>query len=199
MGWSEDQKEIRDFWTEVYPVRDAAVSQKLMDQSVIWNSKKGDYIAKAKEPIQEVSFLIDGIAKEIRENTDRIAMISTGRGFLLRCTELTTGKYESPALSVVSITECRLLSIPLKVWKECIDRSIDAMMILIKNINRFSKINAERNKHISTDSSREKLEWFLGLYPEIAGKMAKKDVAAFLAIKPETFSRTLKSLKEEKG
>ena len=98
-------------------------------------------------------------------------------------------------LTVETVTDCEIVSTSAEVIHKLAQENIEVTLIC----NRMPGVSAlweyEYRKMILTCTPTQKYEYFLGVYPELIDKINKKDVASYLNMTPECFSRMLKKNK----
>ncbi|TGK44477.1 Crp/Fnr family transcriptional regulator [Leptospira andrefontaineae] len=95
------------------------------------------------------------------------------------------------------VTDGAVLSLPFKELRERIKTDIPLNHLLIQSL--FSKIqalNLSINRGMTMDSL-QRVAHFLYYLPENQATLAHSQIASMLALRPETFSRTLKQLKDQ--
>ncbi|EIE02922.1 Crp/Fnr family transcriptional regulator [Leptospira licerasiae] len=95
------------------------------------------------------------------------------------------------------VTDGAVLSLPFKELRERIKTDIPLNHLLIQSL--FSKIqalNLSINRGMTMDSL-QRVAHFLYYLPEGQATLAHSQIASMLALRPETFSRALKQLKDQ--
>ena len=99
----------------------------------------------------------------------------------------------SSFLTVEAVTDCEIISTSASVIQKLSRESIEVAL----TCNRMQGISAlreyEYRKVILTCTPAQRYEYFLEAYPGIMDYLNKKDVASYLNMTPECFSRMLKN------
>ncbi len=157
--------------------------------------RKGDPLVRQGDEDMEQFFILEGMVKRVVSNPQ-------GREMILRFaadTEMDTSyaawKLRTPVpYSIAAVTKVRTAELPMPLWAEFLDRHEDVK-------GRFEyevmKLMSEVMAHTITlhllDAPGRLLR-FRRKHPELAGRIPKKELAAYLNLTPETLSRLKQKL-----
>lgn len=157
------------------------------------------------EPLNRLYIIIDGWVKTLKasdEGEESILQIATKREAIVDNGTLSS---TIAAFSAKAVTSCRLLSIPLTNLRDQAMRQPElAQNLLAITTGRLQKLVAQYEQ-ITLRSAADRVGWFLvNLYLEtglegapLALPFEKSLIAAYLNIKPETFSRALQDFRKK--
>jgi len=152
--------------------------------------RKGDPLVRQGDEDMEQFFILEGMLKRVVSNPQ-------GREMILRFaaegemdTSYAAWRLRTPApYSIVAVTKVRIAELPMPAWVEFLERHAE-----IKHLFEYEvmKLMSEVMAHTITlhllDASG-RLSRFQRKHPELAGRIPKKELAAYLNLTPETLSR----------
>ena len=152
--------------------------------------RKGDPLVRQGDEEMEQFFILEGMVKRVVSNPQ-------GREMILRFaaeTEMDTSyaawRMRTPLpYSIVAVTKVRTAEMPLTAWAEFLERHPELK-------HRFEyevmKLMSEVMAHTITLHLLDapgRMARFQRKHPELAGRIPKKELAAYLNLTPETLSR----------
>jgi CRP/FNR family transcriptional regulator, dissimilatory nitrate respiration regulator len=152
--------------------------------------RKGDRLVRQGDEEMEQFFILDGMLKRVVSNPE-------GREMILRFaaeTEMDTSyaawRLRTPVpYSIVAVTKVRTAELPMPAWVEFLEHHED---VKLRFEHEVMKLMSEVMAHSITLHLLDapgRLARFLRKHAELAGRIPKKELAAYLNLTPETLSR----------
>lgn len=157
--------------------------------------RKGDRLVRQGDEEMAQVFVLDGMLKRVVSNPQ-------GREMILRFsaendmdTSYAAWRLRTPVpYSIVAVTNVRTAELPMSKWVEFIDRHVE---LKTRFEYEVMKLMSEVMAHTITlhllDAPGRLLR-FERKHPELAGRIPKKELAAYLNLSPETLSRLKQKL-----
>jgi CRP-like cAMP-binding protein len=157
--------------------------------------RKGDPLVRQGDEQMEQFFILEGMLKRVVSNPQ-------GREMILRFaaegemdTSYAAWRLRTPVpYSIVAVTKVRTVELPMPMWAEFLERNAELK-------SRFEyevmKLMSEVMAHTITLHLLDapgRLARFRRKHPELAGRIPKKELAAYLNLTPETLSRLRQKL-----
>ncbi len=152
--------------------------------------RKGDPLVRQGDEEMEQVFILEGMVKRVVSNPQGREMILRFAGETEMDTSYAAWRMRTPLpYSIVAVTKARTAEMPLALWAEFLDRHPEVK-------HRFEyevmKLMSEVMAHTITLHLLDapgRLARFQRKHPELAGRIPKKELAAYLNLTPETLSR----------
>jgi CRP-like cAMP-binding protein len=152
--------------------------------------RKGDPLVRQGDEQMEQFFILDGMLKRVVSNPE-------GREMILRFaaegemdTSYAAWRLRTPVpYSIVAVTKVRTVELAMPAWVEFIERH---PAIKSRFEYEVMKLMSEVMAHTITLHLLDapgRLSRFQRKHPELAGRIPKKELAAYLNLTPETLSR----------
>lgn len=197
---NKEKDKIKKFYHDIIGIKSETVIQELAENSRIRKLNAKDLLVKEKEKVEEISFLykVGGIVKAYYKNQkgkNQIHCFAHLPGEPL-VGIMNLDKNMATFLTVEAVTDCEIVSTSADAIHRLSRESIEVALVC----NRMQGISAlreyEYRKVILTCTPAQRYEYFLDAYPELIEKVNKKDVASYLNMTPECFSRMLKETRD---
>lgn len=194
---SREKDKIKKFYHDIIGIKSETVLQTLAENSRIRKLNTKTLLIKENEKVEQISFLykMGGILKAYYKNQkgkNQIHCFAHLPGEPL-VGIMNLDRNMTSFLTVEAVTDCEIISISASAIQKLSRESIEVAL----TCNRMQGISAlreyEYRKVILTCTPAQRYEYFLEAYPEIMDYLNKKDVASYLNMTPECFSRMLKN------
>jgi len=168
----------RDQWEELEP------------WLVVGEYRKGDPLVRQGDEEMEQFFILDGMVKRVVSNPEGREMILRFSGDTEMDTSYAAWRLRTPIpYSIVAVTRARTAELPMQQWVEFLARHDD---VKARFEYQVMKLMSEVMAHTITLHLLDapgRLARFQRKHPELAGRIPKKELAAYLNLTPETLSR----------
>ena len=161
----------------------------------VGNYKKGDRLARQGDEEMLQFFILEGMVKRVVSNPEGHEMILRFAAETEMDTSFAAWRLRTPIpYSIVAVTAVRTAELPMPQWVEFLERHPGVM-------SRFEyevmKLMSEVMAHTITlhllDAPGRLLR-FNRKHPDLAARIPKKELAAYLNLTPETLSRLRQKL-----
>lgn len=169
----------------------------LEPQLTIGDYRKGDPLVRQGDEEMEQFFILDGMLKRVVSNPEGREMILRFAADREMDTSYAAWRLRTPVpYSIVAVTKVRTAELPMPLWSDFLDRHADVkqrfeyeVMLLMSEVMAHTI-----TLHLLDAPGR--LSRFQRKHPDLAGRIPKKELAAYLNLTPETLSRLKQKLGE---
>lgn len=187
-----------DFYQNVFQLKDKELIQELSDETKSKCMKKGEYVVRTGEILNELYFMEKGISRGYfldingKDVTDCFSF-SCGSIVMPFC-QL---EMDIPAPMTIEVLEdavffCIPIAVVIELQKKYSEVTRLYNQLLIKAFNEHWRLKQILNSY----TALQRYQWFLKEYPGLMDKVSNKYVASFLGMTPVTLSRLRRTLKE---
>ena len=157
--------------------------------------RKGDPLVRQGDEEMEQFFILEGMVKRVVSNPQ-------GREMILRFaaeTEMDTSyaawRMRTPLpYSIVAVTRVRTAELPMPQWVEFLERHPELKLRFEYEVMRLMSEVMAHTITLHLLDAPGRLARFQRKHPELAGRIPKKELAAYLNLTPETLSRLKQKL-----
>ena len=151
---------------------------------------KGEYLVRQGDEQMEQVFILDGMLKRVVSNPEGREMILRFAAENEMDTSYAAWRLRTPVpYSIVAVTKVQIAALPMPLWADFLDRQPD---LKARFEYEIMKLMSEVMTHTITLHLLDapgRLARFHRKHPELAGRIPKKELAAYLNLTPETLSR----------
>jgi len=157
--------------------------------------RKGDRLARQGDEEMVQFFILDGMVKRVVSNPEGHEMILRFAAEADMDTSYAAWRLRTPIpYSIVAVTKVRAAELPMPQWVDFLESH---PAIMSKFEYQVMKLMSEVMTHTITLHLLDapgRLSRFHRKHPELAGRIPKKELAAYLNLTPETLSRLKQKL-----
>ncbi|TAK43401.1 MAG: Crp/Fnr family transcriptional regulator [Betaproteobacteria bacterium] len=173
----------RDQWEQLEPLL------------VVGEYRKGDHLVHQGDEEMEQFFVLDGMVKRVVSNPEGREMILRFAGSTEMDTSYAAWRLRTPIpYSIVAVTRVRTAELPMPQWVDFLERHAD---LKARFEYEVMKLMSEVMAHTITLHLLDapgRLSRFRRKHSDLAGRIPKKELAAYLNLTPETLSRLKRKL-----
>jgi CRP-like cAMP-binding protein len=152
--------------------------------------RKGDLLVRQGDSEMEQFFILDGMLKRVVSNAEGREMILRFAAESDMDTSYAAWRLKTPTpYSIVAVTKVRTAKLAMPQWVEFLENHVD---VKLRFEHEVMKLMSEVMAHTITLHLLDapgRLSRFQRKHPELAGRIPKKELAAYLNLTPETLSR----------
>lgn len=169
--------------------------QALEPQLTVADYRKGDPLVRQGDEEMEQLFVLEGMVKRVVSNPEGHEMILRFAAETEMDTSYAAWRLRTPVpYSIVAVTRVRAAEIPMPQWVEFLDRHTDLKQRFEYEVMKLMSEVMAHTITLHLLDAPGRLSRFHRKHPELAGRIPKKELAAYLNLTPETLSRLKQKL-----
>jgi CRP/FNR family transcriptional regulator, dissimilatory nitrate respiration regulator len=162
---------------------------------MIGDYRKGDPLVRQGDEEMEQFFILDGMLKRVVSNPEGREMILRFAADREMDTSYAAWRLRTPVpYSIVAVTKVRTAELPMPVWAEFLERNADVKSRFEYEVMKLMSEVMAHSITLHLLDAPGRLSRFQRKHPELAGRIPKKELAAYLNLTPETLSRLKQKL-----
>jgi CRP-like cAMP-binding protein len=170
-------------WTELEPLLAVA------------DYRKGDPLVRQGDEEMEVFFILEGMVKRVVSNPEGHEMILrfAAEGELDH--SYAAWRLRTPVpYSIVAVTRVRAAELPMPQWVEFLERQVELKARFEYDVMKLMSEVMAHTITLHLLDAPGRLSRFHRKHPDLAARIPKKELAAYLNLTPETLSRLKQKL-----
>jgi CRP-like cAMP-binding protein len=157
--------------------------------------RKGDLLVRQGDTEMEQFFILDGMLKRVVSNAEGREMILRFAGEADMDTSYAAWRLGTPMpYSIVAVTKVRAVELGLPQWVEFMERHPAVMSRFEYDVMKLMSEVMAHTITLHLLDAPGRLSRFRRKHAELAGRIPKKELAAYLNLTPETLSRLKQKL-----
>jgi len=157
--------------------------------------RKGDRLARQGDEEMLQIFILEGMVKRVVSNPEGHEMILRFAAENEMDTSYAAWRLRTPIpYSIVAVTAVRAAELPMPLWVDLLERHPDVMQRFDYEIMKLMSEVMAHTITLHLLDAPGRLSRFHRKHPDLAARIPKKELAAYLNLTPETLSRLSKRL-----
>ena len=162
---------------------------------VVADYRKGEPLVRQGDEEMEQFFILEGMLKRVVSNPEGREMIVRFAAESEMDTSYAAWRLRTPVpYSIVAVTKVRAAELPMPLWAEFLERHPDVKLRFEYEVMKLMSEVMAHSITLHLLDAPGRLLRFQRKHPELAGRIPKKELAAYLNLTPETLSRLKQKL-----